>query len=236
MHYSFIHFYNNQMAIQIALLLILFFIFCIIVITFYLFSKETINKIKKIIAISKENKKEDIDDRYNSLNNKQINFYFDIGQKSLNNIFKHRDEENKNILSHVAIFGAVLSFFYFLGKWTYEHHNDLSYFIPLIIFLCAALFHIVTAIWSISVSLGLPYVMQPQLYEIPKEYTDSSVKVLKKMYIERYANDAKKNHRSNIHKMYLLEYSRFFLRNAIIFLGIAFLFICGKECISFIYA
>ncbi|MBR6125737.1 hypothetical protein IKQ19_19445 [Candidatus Saccharibacteria bacterium] len=227
------------MAIEMTLLLIIFMIFCIIAMTFYFYSRDIIGKIKEIKIFVEKSKKERTDNpylgRYDGLEENQMNFYFDIGQKSLNNIFKHRDEENKNILSHVAIFGTILSFFYFLGKWACDHHDDLSYFMPLMIYLCAALCHIVAAIWSISISLGLPYIMPPQLYQIKEEYTNTSVLDLKKMYIERYANDAEKNHRSNVQKMELLEYSRFFLKTAAIFLGIAFLFICGKECITFIF-
>lgn len=241
MCYSFVHFSTNPTAIEITLLLIIFFIVIITAIAFYFFSKDTIDKIKEIKKLVEEGKKKKKNkeenpyiNRYDKLDESQIDFYFEVGQKSLNSIFEHRDKENKNILSHVAIFGAVLSFFYFLGKWSYGHHDDLSYFLPLMIFLCEALFHIVAAIWSLSISLGLPYKMPPQIFQIDEKDTNSSVKILKKMYIERYADDAERNQRSNLQKMFLLEYSRFFLKNAAAFLGLAFLWICGKECVSFI--
>ena len=54
----------------------------------------------------------------------------------------------------------------------------------------------------------------------------------KKDFAERMTRAAKKNSNSNIRKMYLLDYSRFFQKIALVSLAIIFLLICGKEYLS----
>lgn len=229
MSYSFIQFSTENLFENSMLLLIELFLYVITSIIFYLLSKEQIHYI-----IEKEKTdKESFLDRYENLTPDQIDFYFELGQKNLDNIFKLRNDENKTILSHVAIIAAAFSLFYFLGTQTFKYQDDLTYFLPLFVFLLMALFNMLGSITSMFQSLSLPYSMPSQLHEIDVQYTNLPVVDLKKMQIERFASDAKRNSKSNIRKMRLLNYSRFFLRNAFIFLGIAFLFICAKKYISF---
>ena len=229
MSYSFIQLSTENLFENSILLLIEFFLYIITLIIFYFFSKKQIHYI-----IEKEKPdNESFFDRYENLDPDQINFYFELGQKNLDNIFKLRNDENKTILSHVAIIAAVFSLFYSLGKQTINYHDDLTYFLPLSIFLLMALFNMLGSITSMLQSLSLPYSMPSQLHEIDEQYTNLPVKDLKKMQIERFAADAKRNSKSNIRKMYLLNCSRFFLRNAFVFLGIAILFIGAKKYISF---
>ena len=106
----------NQMAIRVQILLITFFLFLIIGFIFYLFAEDKIRYMKE------KEKKDDDDFRntYNNLSAEQIEFYFILGQKSLEEIFRHRDNENKTILSHVAIIVAIFSLFAVLVKWSYH--------------------------------------------------------------------------------------------------------------------
>lgn len=220
----------NQMAIRIQILLITFFLFLIIGIIFYLFAEDKIRYMK-------EKEKKDDDDfrnKYNNLNDEQIEFYFNLGQKSLDDIFRHRDNENKTILSHVAIIVAIFSLFTVLVKWSYQYHDNLSCFLPLIVFLATAFLSMVVSVWSMFLSLSLIYNMPPQLCDIGANDIDSSVTSLRKMFVERMACDAKKNFESNIRKMILLDYSRYFQKTALAFLGISFLYICGVEYLSII--
>ena len=232
MSYSFIQFSIEHLSENLTLMLIEIFIFCITLIVFYLFSKKQILYIIK----KEEPDSESFFERYDGLNKDQINFYFELGQKNLDNIFKLRNDENKTILSHVAIIAAGASLFYFLGEKAVKYQSDLTYFLPLFIFLLMAGFNMLASITTIFQALSHPYSMPCQLHEIDIQDTNLPVNELKRMQIERFAIDAKRNAKSNIRKMFLLNYSRFFLRNAFIFLGIAFLFICGKNHISFFLA
>ena len=90
----------------------------------------------------------------------------------------------------------------------------------------------VVATWSIFHSLRITYILPPQLFDIDANYVNSTVDDLKRMFIERLVSDAKKNYRSNYLKMKLLDNSRILLRNALIPLGIAFVYISGVEFLS----
>lgn len=218
------------MATSSVVLLMSFFGIIIILLLFLLFSKEKINYIKEKTSPSTDN----FHDRYDKLNKDQIDFYFDLGKKNLDNIHKTRQDENTTILNHIAIFVAVFSLFFILGKIAYHHHGDLTYFLPLVFFLSAAFFNLVVSIWSIFQALHQPYALPPQIYHIDEDYTDLDVEALKKMFIERFASDAEICSESNIRKMRLLDHCHYFLKKALLFLGLAFLFICGKEYLSFI--
>lgn len=232
MSYSFIQIDTNQMTQSSILLFISFFGISIILLLLYLFFKEKIKDIKNNNIDSSD----DFYDRYENLDNDQVDFYFELGKKNLDNIFKTRQDENTSILSHIALFVAAFTIFFILGKWTYRHHDDLIYFLPLVLFLSIAFFNLIISIWSVFQALRLPYAMPPQIFHIDKEYTNLDVATLKKMFIERFASDAKTCSASNFRKMKLLDHSHFFLKIALIFLGTAFLFICCREYLSFIIA
>ena len=148
------------------------------------------------------------------------------------NILKQRDDENKTILSHVAIVIAVFSLFFIIGKWTINNYPDITCFIFLVNALALAFGYMVVATWSIFHSLRITYILPPQLFDIDANYVNSTVDDLKRMFIERLVSDAKKNYRSNYLKMKLLDNSRILLRNALIPLGIAFVYISGVEFLS----
>ena len=132
MLYLVMQFDADQMAIRMMILLITFFLFLIIGIVFYFFAKD------KIRYMREKEKKEDEDfrNRYNNLSDEQIDFYFTLGQKNLDDIFRHRDNENKTILSHVAIIVAIFSLFTVLVKWSYRYHDDIFLFSSVNSFSC----------------------------------------------------------------------------------------------------
>ena len=230
MDYLMIKIGSCEMTTESIFLLISLFVLIIMMLIFYILAKDKINYIKKECIPDNE----DFDDRFKDLDYTQINFYFDLGQKQLEDIFKLRDDENKTILNHVAIIIAVFSLFYILAKWSYCHHNDLSYFLPLTLYLSFAIVNMTISIWSIFQALRLPYKLPAQIHDIEPEDINSDVNKLKEMFIERFAGDAKNNKKSNERKMLLLDHSRFFLWNGLCYLGFAFLFICVKKYLSFI--
>ena len=211
-------------------LIITFFLSIIIALVFVLFKKEDIVYVIKDEKIDDE----DFTDRYASLNDDQINFYFEQGQKKLENVLRQRDNENSSLLGHAAIAAGAFSLFFIIGKWAFRHHSDFIVFLPLVAFLSFAFLNMGLSIFSMFQAYRLPYMLPAQIYEIPKEHTNTDVRHLKEIFLERLAGDAKKNALSNERKMRLLNHSRTFLLYGLTSLGLAFVYICCKLYLSFI--
>ena len=120
-------------------LIITFFLSIIIALVFVLFKKEDIVYVIKDEKIDDE----DFTDRYASLNDDQINFYFEQGQKKLENVLRQRDNENSSLLGHAAIAAGAFSLFFIIGKWAFHHHSDFIVFLPLVAFLSFAFLEII---------------------------------------------------------------------------------------------
>ncbi len=230
MNYSLIQIDLNQMSLNMTLLLIAFFLAIIVILIFILLKR---GDILDVIKKDKSNK-EDFIDRFANLSDEQIDFYFKFGQKQLEDIFKLRNNENASLLGHAATAAGAFSLFFIIGKWALHHHSDLTILIPLIVFLSYALLNMGLSIFSMFQAYRLPYTLPAQIYEIPKEYTNTDVRSLKEIFLERLVSDAKINAQSNERKMILLNHSRTFLLHGLISLGVAFVWICGKLYLSFI--
>lgn len=211
-------------------LIITFFLSIIIALIFVLLKKEDIVYVIKDKKIDDE----DFTDRYANLSDDQINFYFEQGQKKLENVLRQRDNENSSLLGHAAIAAGAFSLFFIIGKWAFHHHSDFIVFLPLVAFLSFAFLNMGLSIFSMFQAYRLPYMLPAQIYEIPKEHTNTDVRHLKEIFLERLAGDAKKNALSNERKMRLLNHSRTFLLYGLTSLGLAFVFICCKLYLSFI--
>ena len=132
------------------------------------------------------------------------------------------------------IFLTAFSLFFIIGKWAFRHHSDFIVFLPLVAFLSFAFLNMGLSIFSMFQAYRLPYMLPAQIYEIPKEHTNTDVRHLKEIFLERLAGDAKKNALSNERKMRLLNHSRTFLLYGLTSLGLAFVYICCKLYLSFI--
>ena len=222
MNYSLIQFDLNQMSLNATLLLITFFLAIVVILIFILLERKAI-----LYVIKKDNSEnEDFTNRYADLSDEQINFYFDQGQKKLENALRLRETENSSLLGHAATAAGVFSLFFIIGKWALHHHDDLTIFLPLVIFLSYASLNMGLSVFSIFQAYRLPYILPPQICEIPKAHTNTEVRYLKEVFLERLANDTKKNALSNERKMRLSNHSRSFLLHGLTSLGLAFIFIC----------
>ena len=230
MNYSLIQIDLNQMSLNMTLLLITFFSAIIIILIFILLKR------KAILYIIKNDQfdNEDFIDRYADLSDDQINFYFEQGEKQLEIIRKQRDSENASMLGHAAPIAGTFSLFFIIGKWAFHHHSDFSYFLPLVIFLSFALINMGLSVFSMYKAYRLPYVLPAQINDIPKKYTNTDVRQLKEIFLERLASDAKRNAFSNERKIRLFDHSRTFMFYGLASLGLAFVFICSKLYWSFI--
>ncbi|MDY6332303.1 MAG: hypothetical protein SPL52_12430, partial [Fibrobacter sp.] len=222
MNYSIIQIDLNQISLNMILLIITFFLIVIIILIFILL------KGNAILYIIKKEKLDDEDftDRYANLSDDQINFYFEQGEKQLENIFRQRENENSSLLGHGAITVGVFSLFFIIGKWTLHHHDDLTCFIPLAVILSFAFMNMGLSVFSMFQAYRSLYVLPAQIHDVPKEYTNTDVRSLKEIFLERLAGDSKKNALSNERKMQLMHHSRAFMFYALVALGVAFIFIC----------
>ncbi|MEE3485626.1 MAG: hypothetical protein VZQ98_15055 [Bacteroidales bacterium] len=211
-------------------LIITFFLSIIIALIFILIKKEDILYVIKNGNLDEE----DFTDRYAGLSDDQINFYFEQGQRKLENILRQRDTENSSLLGHAAIAIGAFSLFFVIGKWALHNHADLVCFVPLVICLSFAFLNMVLSILSMFQAYRLPYMLPAQIYDIPQEHINTDIKDLKEMFLERLVGDAKKNALSNERKIRLLDHSRTFLLYGLAALGVAFVYICCKLYLSFI--
>lgn len=228
----------NSGQITMLMLLITFFLILIVLILFCLFARDKIEYMmgKEKKAKVKTGKKDDeIKSRFDGLEKDQIDFYFDLSQKNFKDTFTQRDNENRTILSHVAIILAIGSLFGVLIKWSHGCCKEPIFLLVLFFFFVGAFCSYILSIWSIFLSLSLKYEMPTQLDQINSEYFKSDVYDAKKDFAERMTRAAKKNSNSNIRKMYLLDYSRFFQKIALVSLAVIFLLICGKEYLSILF-
>ena len=211
-------------------LIITFFLSIIIALIFILIKKEDILYVIKNGNLDEE----DFTDRYAGLSDDQINFYFEFGQKQLEDIFNLRNTENASLLGHAATTAGAFSLFFIVGKWTLHNHSDLILFLPLVVFLSFALMNMGLSVYSMFQAYRLPYKLPAQIYDIPRDYTDQQIRSLKEMFLERLVSDAKMNEWSNERKMRLLDHTRTFLLYGLTSLGVAFIYICCKLYFSFI--
>ena len=230
MNYSLIQISLNQMSLSTILLLITFFLANIVILIFIIIKKEAIAYVFK----NEELNDEDFTDRYADLKDDQIDFYFEQGQKKLENALRSRESENTSLLGHAAIAAGAFSLFFIIGKWTLHHHSDLTILLPSVVFLSYAFFNMGLSIFSMFQAYRLPYKLPTQIYEIPKEHTNTDVRHLKEIFLERLASDTKKNALSNERKMRLSNQSRSFLLHGLTSLGVVFVYICCKLYLSFI--
>lgn len=230
MRYSLVQIDLNQMSLDMTLLIITFFVAAIFFLIFIILKREAILYIIKREKLDDE----DFTDRYANLSDDQINFYFEQGEKQLENIFRQRENENSSLLGHGAITVGVFSLFFIIGKWTLHHHNDLTYFLPLAAILSFAFLNMGLSVLSMFQAFRSLYVLPAQIHDVPKEHTNTDVRSLKEIFLERLAGDSKKNALSNERKMKLMHHSRTFMFYGLVALGAAFVFICCKLYLSFI--
>ena len=217
-----------QFTIKISMILAAIVLFLIVAIIFYFFEKDKISYMLE----KEEEKKEDKNNRFNGLNRKQIDFYFDFCQKNYNDTLAQRNDENATILSHVAIIVAIASLFGILIKWSH-HYCPEPVFLPfLMVVFMGAFINLFLSIWSLYLSLSLTYELPTRLGDLNARFFKRSVYDVKRIFAERMTRATKQNSDSNLRKMYLLDYSRSFQKIALLFLASIFLFICGKECFS----
>lgn len=221
----------DQMTIKFAILLIVFFLVIIIAIIFYVFAAD---KIEYMMQKEKDNDKcsRPSKSRYDGLNENQINLYFALSQRQLNDVFLQRDNENKTILSHVAIIVAIGSLFIVLIKWTHHFCTDMFSLLFIMVFFITAFCSFFLSIWSMYLSLSLMYEMPVQLDDLNPKVFSRSESSFKSYFAEYMTRAAKKNSENNIRKMFLLERSRYFQKVTLVFLAIILVFLCGQELLS----
>ena len=126
-----------------------FFLTLIVMILFRLF---TWDKIEYMMEKEKKDEKNDgkeIKSRYDGLEKDQIDFYFDLSQKTFNDTFTQRDNENRTILSHVAIICAIGSLFVVLIKWSHCCCKEPGSLLAFVFFFWGAFCSYVLSIWSL---------------------------------------------------------------------------------------
>lgn len=120
---------------------------------------------------------------------------------------------------------TVAGFFYFLCKWTYQNYRGDAWFTVLFALLFIAFVYLVTSIAAIFRAFQVKYRLPPESKSLILQSFDHKEKELKIMLIDRWVECIVINSASNVRKMKLLTYSRWYLAFALVALLIAFVII-----------
>jgi hypothetical protein len=167
--------------------------------------------IKYIIKNNDTKESEELYSKILSLQKHQIDFLYKTSRQNLDDTFALRDNENKAILSHTTIFVAASTFFYFLSKWTYHHHDKTVLFIILSIMLTFAFISLTVSVIAMFRAFTLNYELPPEAKNLVNLSSNYNVTQLKSMLIDRWTNGAAVNYPSNVRKMKLMTLTREYL-------------------------
>lgn len=190
--------------------------------------------IKYIIKNDDTKETEELYSTIVKLQKHQIDFLYKTSRQNLDDTFALRDSENRAILSHTTIFVAASTFFYFLCKWTYHHHDKLVIFIILSTMLTFAFISLTVSIIAMFRAYTVNYKLSPETKNLVKLSSEHNVIQLKSMLIDRWTNCTSINYPSNVRKMNLMFLARKYLFYAFSILLSVFVFIIFCKYLSII--
>ena len=230
MYYSLAQNYNSETFSECSLLLISFFALVIMVILFYLFSKKHISFIfnkKASLQIKDEG-----NITFCSNDSKKIKYLFDYNNDNFKEILKLRNSENMSVLQQAATLALVISIFFLFGKATLEVQSNLSFFLPLTLYLAFAFVCLLISFISLFSAIQAPFKLPPNLFDYIKSTESFDEKEIKNSFIKRWVSVATANYVSNKRKMDLMYISRKYLLYSLIFLLISLIFFVLKRIIT----
>lgn len=216
MYYSLAQNYNSETFSECSLLLISFFALVIMVILFYLFSKNHISFIfnkKASLQIKDEGTI-----TFCSNDSKKIKYLFDYNNDNFKEILKLRNSENNSILQQAATLVFVISLLILLGRATYDEQSNLSFFLPLSLYLTFAFVNFLISLISLFSAIQIPFELPPNLFDCIKSTESFSENRIKNSFIKKWVSVATTNYASNKRKMDLMYISRKYILHSLAFL------------------
>lgn len=216
MYYSLAQNYNSETFSECSLLLISFFALVIMVILFYLFSKNHISFIfnkKASLQIKDEG-----NITFCSNDSKKIKYLFDYNNDNFKEILKLRNSENNSILQQAATLVLVISLLILLGRATFDEQSNLSFFLPLSLYLTFAFVNFLISLISLFSAIQIPFELSPNLFDCIKSTESFSENRIKNSFIKKWVSVATTNYASNKRKMDLMYISRKYILHSLAFL------------------
>ncbi len=207
--------YNGEIFSESTLLLISFFALAITIIIFYLLSKEHISF---IFSRSFSLRPKDEEKIICNNDSEKINYLFDYNNDSFKEILKLRNSENNSILQQAATLVFVISLLILLGRATYDEQSNLSFFLPLSLYLTFAFVNFLISLISLFSAIQIPFELPPNLFDCIKSTESFSENRIKKSFIKKWVSVATTNYASNKRKMDLMYISRKYILHSLAFL------------------
>ena len=228
-YYSLAQSYNGEIFSESTLLLISFFALAITIIIFYLLSKEHITF---IFSRSSSLRPKDEGKIICNNDSEKINYLFDYNNDNFKEILKLRNSENMSVLQQAATLALVISIFFLFGKATLEVQSNLSFFLPLTLYLAFAFVCLLISFISLFSAIQAPFKLPPNLFDYIKSTESFDEKEIKNTFIKKWVSVATANYVSNKRKMDLMYISRKYLLYSLIFLLISLIFFVLKIIIT----